>query len=71
MYVCLCNNVNDRAIRAAARQGAQDLEDLRVRLGVASQCGQCACMAEDLLAEELLLNRGRAASLAEPAIIRR
>jgi bacterioferritin-associated ferredoxin len=55
MYVCLCNNVNDSAIREAALQGAQDLDDLRDRLGVASQCGQCACIANDVLQAQLAL----------------
>ncbi|MCB1644474.1 MAG: bacterioferritin-associated ferredoxin [Pseudomonadales bacterium] len=53
MYVCICNNVNDRAIRRAVAGGASTLEDLSAELGVATQCGQCACMAQDLLDEEL------------------
>jgi bacterioferritin-associated ferredoxin len=55
MYVCLCNNVNDHAIREAARQGVQDLDDLRDKLGVASQCGQCACLASEILQAQLVL----------------
>jgi bacterioferritin-associated ferredoxin len=49
MYICLCNNVNDTQIRDAVAQGASSLDDLRATLGVASQCGQCACMAEEVL----------------------
>jgi|AntAceMinimDraft_1070359.scaffolds.fasta_scaffold16546_2 bacterioferritin-associated ferredoxin len=55
MYVCLCNNVNDHAIREAAMQGVQDLDDLREKLGVASQCGQCACLANEVLQAQLAL----------------
>lgn len=49
MYICLCNNVNDTQIRDAVARGACSLDDLRDSLGVASQCGQCACMAEEVL----------------------
>ena len=64
MYICLCNNVNDTQIRGAVAQGASSLDDLRDALGVASQCGQCACMAEEVLACEqqrlgLFYNAGR------------
>ena len=49
MYICLCNNINETQIRQAAAQGANSLADLRDGLGVASQCDQCACMAEAVL----------------------
>jgi bacterioferritin-associated ferredoxin len=76
MYVCLCNNVNDHAIREAAMQGVQDLDDLRVRLGVASQCGQCACLANEVLQAQLALMKplmvaGQNIGLAHEARLRR
>jgi len=72
MYVCLCNSVNDRAIREAALQGAQDLDDLRDRLGVASQCGQCACLADEVLQSELMQMKPRqVASLGYEAQLHR
>lgn len=49
MYICICNSVTDRDIRAAVEAGAGSLDDLRDRLGVASCCGSCACDAEALL----------------------
>lgn len=52
MYVCVCKGITDREVRQAIRLGASTLEDLRNSLGVASQCGQCAGCARDLLAEE-------------------
>ncbi len=51
MYVCLCNNVTDRDIRKAVRSGCRRLEDLSAELGVATNCGSCADLAEELLAE--------------------
>jgi bacterioferritin-associated ferredoxin len=49
MYVCLCNNVTDREIRAAVSLGARTLGDLRDGLGVATCCGRCADCARSLL----------------------
>jgi len=76
MYVCLCNNVNDSAIREAALQGVQDLDDLRDRLGVASQCGQCACLANEVLQAQLTrmkppMTTGQVPGLAYAARLRR
>ena len=43
MYVCVCKAVTDRQIREAVFDGARTLRDLRKQLGVASECGRCAC----------------------------
>lgn len=51
MYVCICNGVTDREIRAAVGRGARRLEDLSRELGVATGCGSCACAANELLSE--------------------
>jgi bacterioferritin-associated ferredoxin len=49
MYICLCRGVTDRQIKAAIDDGAQTLSHLRKNLGVAGQCGKCACSAQELL----------------------
>lgn len=49
MYVCLCNGVTDRQIKQSIRDGADSLQDLRDQLGVTSQCGQCACLTQEIL----------------------
>lgn len=51
MYVCLCNGVTDRQIRQSIHEGASSLNDLQDTLGVATQCGQCACLTQELLDE--------------------
>ncbi|ATP29704.1 (2Fe-2S)-binding protein [Chromobacterium violaceum] len=48
MYVCLCNAVTDSQIRQAVHGGATRMCDLRRELGVASDCGKCACMANQI-----------------------
>ena len=42
MYICICNQVNDRQIADAVRGGARSLDDLRCALDVATCCGKCA-----------------------------
>jgi bacterioferritin-associated ferredoxin len=51
MFVCVCRGVSDREIRQCADLGVTTLEDLRESMGVASCCGRCASMAEQILAE--------------------
>lgn len=49
MYVCICNNVTDREIREAAKNGAKTLEALSRQLQVATCCGRCSDCALSLL----------------------
>lgn len=51
MYVCVCNGITDRQIRAAAARGVTSLQELQNELGVASQCGNCAEHALSMLVE--------------------
>lgn len=51
MYVCLCHAVTDKQIREAVHNGATRMCDLSRELGVATECGKCACMANKLRKE--------------------
>ena len=51
MYVCICNAITDKEIRAAAKNGTTDLSSLQAELGVASGCGSCEEQASKILAE--------------------
>ena len=53
MYICLCHNVTENDIRTCVEDGARSMRDLRRELGVASQCGKCACHARDVLKDSL------------------
>jgi bacterioferritin-associated ferredoxin len=57
MYVCICNAVTDRQIRAAVADGARSMRDLRRELGVCSCCGKCGPAARELLAEAAPVER--------------
>lgn len=56
MYVCICNGVTDKAIRAAAADGVSSLAELTMRTGCAGTCGACADFAEQVLHESLPRN---------------
>ncbi|WP_188151831.1 bacterioferritin-associated ferredoxin [Teredinibacter waterburyi] len=53
MYVCLCKGITDTQIRDAVDNGAESLRAVRKQLGVASQCGKCACLAREVITETL------------------
>lgn len=53
MYVCLCEGVTDGQIRAAVEEGVSTMRQLQDELGVARNCGRCACYARSLLDESL------------------
>lgn len=51
MYVCLCKGITDHQIRDAVAAGASDLTQVSRRLGVARQCGKCACLAKTVISD--------------------
>lgn len=51
MYVCICNALTDQEILTASEQGARTVADAYRVLGVEINCGQCTCMAQDLIDE--------------------
>lgn len=65
MIVCICNAVSDRQIEQAVDQGFTSLEAVREELGVANNCGTCACEAERVLQNKLSSSlSGNAANVA-------
>ena len=53
MYVCLCQAVTDRDIRAAAARGARDIDRLGETLRLGIRCGRCKETAQAIIAEHL------------------
>ena len=64
MYVCICNAITDKEIRAAAATGISDLWGLQKKLGVAAGCGSCKEHAMEVLTET------QRASAVEPRVYR-
>ena len=52
MYICICNGITERTVRAAAADGVRSLSELTRRTGCAGNCGSCADLAELVLREE-------------------
>lgn len=67
MYVCLCQGVTDGQIRDAIYEGCCSYREVRESLGVATQCGKCACMAKQLVRDTLGELQSSQAGLAYPA----
>ena len=59
MYVCVCNAITDKQIRAAAEGGTTDFWALQAELGVATGCGSCMDTASEILAEYRSPARGK------------
>lgn len=51
MYVCICNGITDRDIRAAVHAGARDLAQLSAATGCTTVCGSCAELTMEILHE--------------------
>ena len=69
MYVCLCQGVTDGQIRDSIYEGCCSYRDVRESLGVASQCGKCACLAKQVVRETLSDLHNSQANLAYPATL--
>ena len=67
MYVCLCKGVTDGQIRDAIYDGCCSFADVRETLGVATQCGKCACLAKQVVSATLGDLHNSQATLAYPA----
>lgn len=54
MYVCICHDVKDSQITTAINQGIDSMDALKATLGVATCCGCCEPMVQDLLDEHTI-----------------
>jgi bacterioferritin-associated ferredoxin len=70
MYVCVCNAITEREVRACAEAGMRTVEDLSFALGLGTCCGRCRDCAAGVLAE---FHGGQGAQpatrAAEPAVV--
>jgi bacterioferritin-associated ferredoxin len=53
MYICICKGITDKAIIQSIESGATSFRKVRNSLGVATECGQCACDAKKLISDTL------------------
>ncbi|ARP84845.1 (2Fe-2S)-binding protein [Bordetella genomosp. 9] len=69
MYVCVCNAITERQVRAAVDGGATTLDDLQFELGVATCCGTCAATAAEYLPGGRCSSVCQATSLTHPTAV--
>lgn len=53
MYVCICNEVTDKAIKKAVKHGCNSYGKVCQKLNVASCCGRCEGHAREIVNEAL------------------
>lgn len=53
MYVCLCKGVTEKDISQQVDMGCCSMRELKSELGVATQCGRCACHAQAVLKQSM------------------
>jgi bacterioferritin-associated ferredoxin len=58
MYVCICNGLTDRQIRACADSPDCSVEAVYQRLGCRAKCGRCVPMARAIVAGADIANIG-------------
>lgn len=49
MYICICNAITENHVAAAIEDGASDIGDLGLALGLGSGCGSCLDLADSVL----------------------
>jgi bacterioferritin-associated ferredoxin len=49
MYVCLCNSLNEDAVKDAARAGARSPQGVHRHHGTKVECGQCLCTMNEIV----------------------
>lgn len=52
MIVCSCNNIREKDLREAARNGAERPHQAYAACGGKVQCGQCLPFAREILSQE-------------------
>ncbi|TYL48188.1 (2Fe-2S)-binding protein [Marinomonas sp. IMCC 4694] len=55
MYICICNKVSDRDLKASINEGATTMRELYKAHNIGSQCGKCCQCAKTILNNELLI----------------
>lgn len=75
MIVCICANVNSKAIQAAIDDGCSSLDSLTFETGACSGCGQCRESCQALLdaspvPSKLLASAGSLVSLTSASALK-
>ncbi|MGH8670412.1 MAG: (2Fe-2S)-binding protein [Burkholderiales bacterium] len=53
MYVCICKAVTEEQIRCCVQNGVRSVKELRLLMGVGSECGSCVNCARQVIEQTL------------------
>ena len=68
MYICNCNGITERQVKAAVRAGARRWKDVHAHHGCQPRCGKCQCeIVESITEHEATANSGGGPIFAAPA----
>lgn len=51
MYICICNGINDRQVKAAIAAGAQKWSDVHAYYGYKPECGGCGVEISEFISK--------------------
>lgn len=51
MFVCICNGISDKDLRASFDEGARTAPELQMKTGCGTCCGSCLEMLDELVNE--------------------
>ena len=64
MYVCVCNAITDRDVRAQAPSECSTVSAIYRSLGAQPKCGKCVPLVRQLMRQVVELSEPRAAPVA-------
>ncbi|MEL7540313.1 MAG: (2Fe-2S)-binding protein [Pseudomonadota bacterium] len=53
MIICICRNINEKAVREAVEAGARSPEAVQAHHGCKFNCGQCRCTMGEVISDTL------------------
>jgi bacterioferritin-associated ferredoxin len=64
MYVCVCNAITDREVRAQAQSECRTVSAIYRSLGTKPKCGKCVPLVRRLMRQVVELSQPQAAAAA-------
>ena len=53
MIICICNNINEKAAKAAVNAGARSPREVLAKNGCDFNCGTCKCAMGEFIATQM------------------
>lgn len=66
MIICVCHNISESELKAAIKNGSDDMHLLRENLGIGTCCGKCKSCAKKILRECDGADKSQSSNLGRP-----